>query len=76
MIKNHIISEFENFTMYELNEILEDGLKVIINMIPKDLLGLVSRDDMLMLSQKSYSSVSPIELLDGDTILSKCIDNP
>lgn len=47
-----------------------------MNLVPKDFVGLISRDNIQDYSYNGYSLVSPLEILEGKTILSKTIKNP
>ena len=81
MIKTHLWMKKPNaknayFTSYDLNEILDNGLKVIMNLVPIDFMGLVARDNIQNYPYMGYSLVSPLEILDGETIISKTIKDP
>jgi hypothetical protein len=84
MIKSHLWSrrnlaknsKNSYFSQYDVNEILDNSVRTIMNLVPKDLVGLISRDNIQDYSYNGYSLVSPLEILEGKTILSKTIKNP
>jgi len=59
-----------------LNEILDNGLKVIMNLVPIDFMGLVARDNIQNYPYMGYNLVTPLEILDGETIISMTIKEP
>ena len=59
-----------------MNEILDNSLRTVMNLVPKDFAGLVSRDNIQDYSYFGYSLESPLEILNGQTILSRTIKNP
>lgn len=73
LVAHHLVSQDEYFDAYELNEILDSGLKVILNLVPVDFIGLIARDNCGASSQLGYLESCPLELLDGDTLLEKKI---
>lgn len=64
------------FNAYDLNEILDNGLKVIMNMVPIDFKGLVARDNIQNYDYLGYNLVSPLEIFDGETIINRTITDP
>lgn len=81
LMKKHLwVEKFDtdnaHFSCYDLHQILDNGLRVIMNLVPMDFLGLVARDDIQNYPYMGYSLVSPLEILDGETIISKTVKNP
>ena len=59
-----------------MNEILDNGLKIIMNLVPLDFMGLVARDNIQNYPYMGYNLVTPLEILDGETIISMTIKEP
>lgn len=84
MIKSHLWSrrglnrgsKNNYFSQYDVNEILDNSMRTVMNLVPKDFVGLISRDNIQDYSYFGYSLESPLEILGGQTILSKTIKNP
>lgn len=74
--KSVVGSKNNYFSQYDVNEILDNSMRTVMNLVPKDFVGLVSRDNIQEYSYFGYSLESPLEILDGQTILSKTIKNP
>ena len=79
LIRGHLWSRnipgLENsfFTEYDINEILDNSMRTIMNLVPIDFVGLISRDNIQNTSFLGYSLECPLEILEGQTILSKTI---
>lgn len=77
LMLHHLINEREYFSGYEVGEILHDGLKVMLNMVPRYFMQMISRGqdiyDMSEITCKEYEYFLPLQILDGETILSRTI---
>lgn len=47
-----------------------------MNLVPIDFMGLVSRNNIQNYPYMGYSLVAPLEILDGETIISRTIKEP
>jgi len=47
-----------------------------MNLVPIDFMGLVARDNIHNYPYMGYSLVAPLEILDGETIISRTIKEP
>ena len=75
-ISDLLMSAKKYFTHYEINEILEDGLKAILNLVPKDFIGLITRNDNLSEVDHLYMETLPLAILEGDTMFYRIILKP
>ena len=88
IIKNHLLVENKQtqkgnndirnnyFSQYDVNEILDNSMRTVMNLVPRDFIGLVTRDNIQDYRYMGYSLECPLEMLNGQTVLSKTIKNP
>ena len=75
-LSDMMMHHYEFFTYYEIRNVLNDQLKIIINTAPFKIFQILLRDKDEDFGDEKHKSYQPYEVLNGSTLLSLLITRP